>query len=75
MLGTGLEPARLTARASKTRMSAIPSPERGGCAGLIDGAGNGEASSDATTEIGGRKLARGYAGPLEGRVPGSGMTA
>src|SRR4051812_21534457 len=28
MLGTGLEPARLTARASKTRMSAIPSPER-----------------------------------------------
>ena len=29
VLGAGLEPARLTARASKTRMSAIPSPERG----------------------------------------------
>jgi len=29
LLGTGLEPARLAARASKTRMSAIPSPERG----------------------------------------------
>ena len=54
LLGTGLEPARLTARASKTRMSAIPSPERERAIGspISRSAASGETTGYFTAAVG-----------------------
>lgn len=46
VLGTGLEPARLAAKASKTFVSAIPPPERGGRGPQLADFGDGQASGE-----------------------------
>jgi hypothetical protein len=70
VLGTGLEPAHLSAKASKTFVSAIPPPERALAAGIFDASSAGASAEYRRSSSSGewRRRAAPYRGRLTGRV-------